>query len=108
MDFFSRIKNIFSRENKGLNNNVNNYQDKVIFYCSIGMFVSCLFSLGFNLRLRSTLLLGIGIPLGYLHKDLMKFVDESVNTNNSNFPVIENKEISESNNELKNITNENI
>jgi len=50
------------------------YHDKVIFYCGAGIILSFLVSFGFHTSLKSTLILGIGVPLGYFHKDLMNLI----------------------------------
>lgn len=56
------------------------YHDRLIFYCGVGAALSILVSLGFKTHFRSTLILGIGLPMGYLHKDLMKIIYDPTNS----------------------------
>jgi hypothetical protein len=56
------------------------YHDKLIFYCGTGIVLSALVSLGFKTNIRSTVMLGIGIPMGYLHRDLMSVMYDPTNT----------------------------
>jgi len=77
MDIYERIKfkaqgkefNLFSFGPKS-----KNYYDKVIYYCGTGILISLGLSFAFQTNLKSTLILGIGVPLGYLHKDLMNLM----------------------------------
>ena len=55
------------------------YHDKLVFYCGTGAILSVLISFGFKSHMRSTIMLGIGIPMGYLHRDLMKLIYNPTN-----------------------------
>lgn len=56
------------------------YHDKLVFYCGAGIALSVLVSLGFKTNMRSTMMLGIGVPMGYLHRDLMKVIYDPTNS----------------------------
>ena len=56
------------------------YHDKLVFYCGTGIALSALVSLGFKTNMRYTIMLGLGVPMGYLHRDLVKLIYDPTNT----------------------------
>lgn len=78
--FFEKLSN-YNYNYIPLGPRSDSYHDKLIFYCGTGIALSALVSLGFKTNIRSTIMLGIGIPMGYLHKDLMRLIyDPTDNT----------------------------
>ena len=77
----------------------NSYSDKLVFYCGAGLVISALVSFGFKTNIKSTIVLGLGIPMGYLHKDLLRLVYDP--SNDSAIDALPSK-TEESTTELKN------
>lgn len=52
----------------------NSYKDKISFYCPMGGVLSVFISYSFSLNLKSTLMIGFLIPLGFFHKELIQYL----------------------------------
>ena len=47
------------------------YKDKLLHHCLIGGSLGVLVSLAFSYKIIGSIAIGVAIPMGYLHKDLV-------------------------------------
>jgi len=109
MELYNKLKNKFKKiipDFLPYNPKSESYHDKLVFYSGTGIILSFLISFGFKTNLKSTIILGIGLPMGYLHRDLMKILVDPTHSNTLDDKEIEikkngNSEINNSNVEKK-------